>query len=163
MTRRRSPLFTYALFGGFTPVVSEPWFKWTTYVMTWIIPTFGLRLGVRGKDRKLLAASVGMALATLVTNKPYLGWPRQAWDPMLFGILLIAVAIGVRRWLARGPGGERGGFTPERLLESERDAIRLVSIASAGVQPASREPVAVPPPSGFDGGRSGGAGGGAGF
>jgi hypothetical protein len=50
------------------------------------------------------------AILTLVTNKPYLGWQRHTWDPMLLGALLIGVPLLIRRWLAKGPGGIRHDF-----------------------------------------------------
>ena len=36
----------------------------------------------------MIWASLVMAMATLATNKPYLGWERHTWDPMLLGVLL---------------------------------------------------------------------------
>ena len=142
-------------------------FYWLTYVATWVLPIVGLRLGIREKDRVLMDVSLVMALVTLLTNKPYLGWPRHEWDPMLLGVFLVAVAIVVRRWLAMGPDGQRFGFTPARLLGKDSAVLTLLTAASAAFQPdaspsASRSPQddAAKP---FDGGRSGGAGGGAAY
>ncbi len=140
-----------------------PWFKWTTYVLTWTIPAFGMWLGIRSRDRLLIDASLVAAILTLITNKPYLGMARQAWDPILFGVLLIGLSLAVRRWLARGPDGARAGFTSARLSADDPDIMRVADLVSAGVQPARDLGEAHPAPSGFDGGRSGGAGGGAGF
>ena len=97
-----------------------------TYAVIWVLPVVGLALAVREKDRELLDVGLVLALVTLITNKPYLSWPRQTWDPMVLGIVLIAIAIAVRRWLASGPGGERNGFTPSRLLEKDRALLSLV-------------------------------------
>jgi hypothetical protein len=110
----------------------------------------------------MLDANLVAALVTCITSKPYLGWPRQPWDPMLLGLLLGGVALAVRRWLAAGPGGEYAGFTPLRVLAREADAIRLVSVASAALRPAAVTP-APQSVSSFQGGRSGGGGGGADF
>jgi len=147
------------------PVSARPvvaWFYWTTYVCTWLIPAAGLWLAVREKDRPLLTVSLVLAFVTLATNKPYLGLSRESWDPILFGVLLVVVATAVRRWLARGPGAQRGGFTAEQILQRDRDWLRTLATASvawphdvAAARPAER------PPSQFEGGRSGGAGGGA--
>ena len=105
------------------------------------------------------------ALATLYTNKPYLGWARQTWDPILLGVLLAAVATGVRRWLASGPNGERHGFTAARILESDRDLLSAIATASAAWPRNEHHAptTAEPSPSPFEGGRSGGAGGGASY
>jgi hypothetical protein len=136
------------------------WFYWCTYVMTWVLPLAGLRLGVREKDRALMDVSLAMALVTLLTNKPYLGWPRRTWDPILLGLFLMAVALAFRRWLSKGPDGERGGFTSARLLEKDSAVLTLLSAASAAFQPVAPRSGADPAKPDFGGGRSGGGGGG---
>lgn len=140
-------------------------FKWTTYALIWIIPALALWRGVSSRDRKLIVVGIGLALVTLITNKPYLGLPRQTWDPMLFGLLLMAVAVVLRRWLASGPGGERNGFTGERILHSDVDTLRLAGLAAAAIHLDSNRPAPDPAPSSpeFGGGRSGGAGAGGEF
>lgn len=145
---------------GAKPVVT--WFYWTTYAGTWLIPAAGLLLAIRGKDRPMLTVSLVLAFATLATNKPYLGLPRESWDPILFGALLVVTATVVRRWLARGPDGQRAGFTAEQILERDRDWLRTVATASvAWPHDTGAAPPSQPPPSQFEGGRSGGGGGGA--
>jgi hypothetical protein len=145
------------------PRVSSGAFYWTTYVVIWIAPIIGLGLAIREKDRVLLDVSLVMALATLLTNKPYLGWPRHTWDPIVLGVFLMAVAIGLRRWLSSGPGGRRRGFTAARLLGKDSPVLTVLRVASAAYQPDSvsrgprEEPVSPPD---FGGGGSGGAGGG---
>ena len=138
------------------------WFYWCTWIMTWLLPSVGLFLGVRDKDRPLLIVSVAMAIGTLVSNKPYLGWTRYTWDPMLLGVLLIAVAVALRRWLSSGPEGARYGFTAARIFRDKDSALTLLSAAPFPVKPHIPAP-APTAPSGFDGGRSGGAGGGGSF
>ncbi|HEX3702521.1 MAG TPA: hypothetical protein VHU82_04270 [Vicinamibacterales bacterium] len=149
------------LFGpGAAPV--RDWFFWGTFAGIWILPVVGLRLGIRAKDRPLIDVSLMMAVVTCASVKPYLGWTREPWDPVVLGTLLIGGAVVLRRWLASGPNGERFGFTPVRRLESNRDLATLIGVASAGFQPHGAAPPAAPP-SDFAGGRSGGGGGGAGF
>ena len=110
----------------------------------------------------MLTVSLVLAFATLATNKPYLGLPRASWDPILFGALLVVTATVVRRWLARGPDGQRAGFTAEQILERDRDWLRTVATASvAWPHDTGAAPPSQPPPSQFEGGRSGGGGGGA--
>lgn len=133
-------------------------FYWVTYAMIWIVPIIAFSLALSHRDRPLLDVSVGMALATLVTNKPYLGLERRPWDPVLFGIFLVAVAITIRRWLSRGTSGQRYGFTSARVLSGDRRVLTLVGTASAALQ--SDVPVSASTPSKpeFGGGRSGGGG-----
>ncbi len=138
-------------------------FYWATYAAIWIIPAAALADAIRAKDRALITVGVALGLVTLATNKPYLGIARQTWDPMLLGILLTGVAVVVRRWLASGAGGQRGGYTPSRVFQRDRHllaALANVSVAwNDRVHQAPAGPAAAP--SQFEGGRSGGGGGGA--
>ncbi len=141
------------------------WFYWGSYIVVWTMPAAGLWLAIRDKDRSFIAAGIGMVLATLVTNKPYLGWPRYSWDPMILGAVLMAVALIIRRWLSSGPGGLRNGYTSERILERDRDVVSVLGTASAALHPQVAAPARAPEPPapGFGGGRSGGGGASGGF
>jgi hypothetical protein len=131
---------------------------WATYALTWVLPIIGFWLAVRSKDRPLMNVSVLLALITLVTNKPYLHLMRQPWDPILLGVLLIASAIFMKRWLANGANGHRRGFTAVRLLASDRQAMAFLSNASTALQPQVPAAPARAAEPNFGGGRSGGAG-----
>jgi hypothetical protein len=148
-----------------TTIAAPQWFYWSTYAATWMMPSIGLALAIRDKDRPLLVVALAMSLATLYSNKPYLGWPRQTWDPILLGVLLVAVATVLRRWLASGPNGQRHGFTAERILESDRATLTALATASAMWPRHEQQAPGVvdTPPSQFEGGRSGGGGGGAAY
>lgn len=152
-----SNLFT-VLFGALssTAELSGP-FYWATWVLIWCLPPAALARGLRRKDRFLIAAGALMAVLTLVTNKPYLGWPQHTWDPMLLGALLTGVALFVRRWLAAGPDGIRQGFTARRLSGKDKE---WVSTGSAAFGIISREAIASRPQAEFrfGGGDSGGGG-----
>jgi uncharacterized membrane protein YgcG len=92
-----------------------------------------------------------------MTNKAYLHAPRYPWDPIVFGVLLIGVAVGLRRYLA---GGTRNGLVTHRLLASEKERLALAGTVSV-LQPTVHAPHAAATSSdpGIDGGgRSGGAG-----
>ena len=134
------------------------WFYITTYALIWALPIAGLWIGIRSRHRLFIQANAAMALATLATNKSYLGLKHQTWDPMLLGVLLMGTAVVLRRWLANGPNGERHGFTSARILSKDAQLMTVVSTASAAFQPrlAHDQPVAEKPR--YEGGRSGGAG-----
>lgn len=140
-------------------------FYWTTWVLTWVLPPIVLVRGIRLRDRFVLAVGTIVAVLTFVTNKPYLGWPRHTWDPMLLGILLAGVALCIRRWLAHGPGGIRGGFTAARLSGKDKQWMNVSSAAVGLVTPQSITPT--PQTTGssirFGGGASGGGGAGGNF
>jgi len=140
-------------------------FYWATYAGIWLLPATGFALAVRDKHRPMLWASLVTAMATLATNKPYLGWPRHPWDPALLGVLLLATAMAVRRWLSRAADGLRGGFTAQPLVASvDRQVLVALGALAVAAQPfAPRMPSETPAVGPGRGGRSGGGGGGADF
>jgi uncharacterized membrane protein YgcG len=103
--------------------------------MIWCLPPIVLVRGIRQKDRFVLAVGVIVAVLTFVTNKPYLGWPRHTWDPMLLGILLTGVALFIRHWLAMGLGGIRHGFTAVRLSRRDKQWMNVGSAVLGLVAP----------------------------
>ncbi len=119
-----------------------------------------LARGLRRKDRFVIAVGAVVAVLTLVTNKPYLGWPRHSWDPMLLGALLIGAGLLIRRWLASGPDGIRHGFTAQRLSGKDKawmDA-GTTAISFASSQSTTLSPRTGSPGVRFGGGDSGGGG-----
>jgi uncharacterized membrane protein YgcG len=135
-------------------------FYWTTWVLIWCLPPLVLARGVSRKDRFIIAVGAIVAILTFVSNKPYLGWQRHTWDPMLLGILLTGVALFIRRWLARGPGGIRHGFTAERLSGKDKQWMNASSAVLGLVSPHSitPSPQTGSPDFRFGGGASGGGG-----
>jgi hypothetical protein len=135
-------------------------FYWATWVLIWCLPPVILTRGLLRKDRFVIAAGAIVALLTFVTNKPYLGWPRHTWDPMLLGALLIGVEVYIRRWFANGPGGTRHAFTAQRLSGKDK---QWMSAGSAVLGLVSPDSIAPSPQTGgpdvrFGGGDSGGGG-----
>jgi hypothetical protein len=134
-------------------------FYWTTWVLIWCLPPIVLARGIRQKDRFVIAVGASVAILTFVSNKPYLGWPRHTWDPMLLGILLTGVAVFLRRWLASGPDGIRHGFTAARLSGRDR---QWMNVGATVLGPLPHSITPAPQPSGpdfrFGGGQTGGGG-----
>jgi hypothetical protein len=134
-------------------------FYWATYGLIWLLPAAGLAFAIADRHRLMLDANIVLAILTLSTNKAYLGAASKPWDPLVFGVMLILVSLGLRRWLASGPQQSRRGFVAHRLLESEKT---MVSIAGSATVLAPGAPAPGPrtqePPPPFGGGRSGGAG-----
>jgi len=102
---------------------------------------------------------------TFVTNKPYLGWLRHTWDPMLLGILLTGFALFIRRWLDRGPGQIRHGFTAAHLSGKDKHLMSVGSPVLGLISPKSITPSPQPsnPDFRFGGGQTGGGGAGGDF
>ncbi len=138
-------------------------FYWTTWILTWCLPPVVLLRGIRRKDRPVIAVGAFVLVLTFVTNKPYLGWTRHTWDPMLLGILLIGAALMIRRWLSRGPNGVRRGFTAERLSARDKRWMNAVSPVLGLVSPPSVTPQPSNQDFDFGGGSSGGGGASGGF
>ncbi|HLK18695.1 MAG TPA: hypothetical protein VKT81_07055 [Bryobacteraceae bacterium] len=135
-------------------------FYWTTWVLTWCLPPVILARGLPRKDRWVIAAGTIAAVLTMITNKPYLGWERHTWDPMILGAILTGAAIFIRRWLAKGPGEVRRGFTAHRLSAKDKRWMGFGTTALGFVSPGA---ITHAPQSGgsepqFGGGDSGGAG-----
>ena len=136
------------------------WFFIFSWATIWLLPAAGLWLGLQRKDRQVVDVSIAMTLLTLTTNKRYLGWTVHAWDPMVLGVVLLTSAIVIRRWLQRGPNGERDGFTASRLLRSDERMLAAVSIASSMMQPHTSNAKQTDAPHAFrEGGGSSGGGG----
>ena len=135
-------------------------FYWATWVLIWCLPPIVLARGIRQKDRFVIAVGAIAAILTFVSNKPYLGWPRHTWDPMLLGIVLTGFAVFIRRWLARGPGGIRHGFTAMRLSGKDKHWMNVGSSVFGLLSPHSITPApqANSPGVRFGGGHSGGGG-----
>ena len=140
-----------------------PWFKWTTYVLVWLLPPMIVWIGVRERERLLIDVGIVTFLLTLATNKQYLGRTSNPWDPIVFGLGIAGAALVVRRWIAAGPSQERNGFTTARVSAKEANVLAAIGTASATFHPGPEAPSGVDRQSEFDGGRSGGAGGGADF
>jgi hypothetical protein len=138
-------------------------FYWTTWLLIWCLPPIVLARGIRQKDRFVIAVGAIIAVLTFASNKPYLGWPRHTWDPMLLGILLTGVAIFIRRWLARGPGGIRHGFTAARLSGKDKDWINVGSAVAGLLSPQTPAPQPTSQDFRFGGGQTGGGGAGGDF
>jgi len=143
----------------FTSEFAAP-FYWTTWVLIWCLPPLILTRGVRQKDRFIIAVGAITTVLTLITNKPYLGWERHTWDPMVLGIALVGVSLFLRRWLARGPDGVRHGFTAARLSGKDKQTMSVGSAVFGLVTPQSITPAPQPtnPDFRFGGGGSGGGG-----
>jgi hypothetical protein len=131
-----------------------------TYALVWVIPVVFLIIALSDRDRTLLNVSIAALLLTILTNKSYLGLSQQPWDPIVFGVFLSAIAMMIRRWLAKSPDGEWHGFTAKRLLSTDKRLLAVAGTAAAVLQSgsdvASHTAAASKPD--FQGGRSGGAG-----
>ncbi len=111
--------------------------------------------------RRALLVDTGLVLValSLVTLRTYVHFAGLGVVLAAAGALLVGGALAVNRWLRRGAGGERGGFTADALFTDETAfrAVELVPVLAA------HAPAAKPPGEpGFSGGGGSFGGGGAG-
>jgi hypothetical protein len=152
-------MFYFSGLFGVSGASSQPFaFYVFTYFAIWLLPFLGVRTALRARQRPLLDVSLLLALVTLITNKPYFGAERQAWDPILLGIVLIVTAVAVRRWLSNGRDGSRYEFTAARLLNADSRRLAMVGTMSVAMHGGAGAPAESPPKFEPGGGRSGGAG-----
>ncbi len=142
------------------PSVYAPWFYWTSYAITWAVSGAVFLYGIKSRKRLIRIAGAVMIVATLATNKSYLGLARYSWDPAILGLALVAVFFFLSRWLDAGPGRKRFGYTAQDIMKTQEEGIRLADVASALVPGAieAARPEAPAGPDYFEGGASGGGG-----
>ncbi|HPC82068.1 MAG TPA: hypothetical protein P5234_01930 [Thermoanaerobaculaceae bacterium] len=129
---------------------------------TALLPAAVLARGVRTRDRLLLWCGAVMLAASCVTVRAYVH-VAPAWVLLvLAGLACLAAALLLQRWLERGRGAERGGFTPASLGEGG-DPHRLAETAAVLATLTPGAPGR--PPEGFraGGGEFGGGGASGGF
>ncbi len=110
---------------------------------TALYPVACLAWGIARRRRVPLALGGALALASLVTLSRYVPleppWPQL----LLGGLLLLATATALRRWLDSGSGAERRGFTAAPLWNAPpRPQAIEIAAALATLAPEAR---AVPP------------------
>ncbi|MHB8139043.1 MAG: hypothetical protein ACYDGO_11755 [Smithellaceae bacterium] len=115
----------------FYPKAFPPWYYWLSYVLTFMIPVAVIYWGIKIHGRFIINAGLVMAIATLATNKSYLGLTRYAWDPAILGVVMIGLSLGMIRWLNSGPDKKRSGFTAYDILKPEDNGINLGDVAAA--------------------------------
>lgn len=98
-------------------------------VLTVVLPALLLVLGVWQRDKLFLGLgtlALGASIATVVELSELV----SAWLALVAaGAATLFGALGLRRWLASGPGGERFGFTDRRRF-SGGDRERVLEIAA---------------------------------
>ncbi len=137
--------------------VAPPALLIASAVATTLIPLVVLAWGLRSRRTVLIDAGIVFAALSLITLRHYVHLAALWALLSLAGALLLALALALERWLRRGPGRERAGFTAEPLLSDEtRSRLLEVVPVAATLSP----PAPLPPEKGFaPGGGSFGGGG----
>jgi uncharacterized membrane protein YgcG len=125
-------------------------------ITTAVLPLVYLALGIRLRRRLLIGCGVAALLASLVTVRFYVH-VAPLWVVLTFGgLLAMAIALALERWLESGSGRERGGFTAQ-ALDDERNQ-RLAELAVLATHPSVQPERAAPGEWKGGGGSFGGGG-----
>ncbi len=109
---------------------------------TALVPLVYLVLGLRSRRAVFRLTGVATAAASLVTLRYYVHFAPLWVVLAVSGLLLLAVALALQRFLDAGPDHERGGFTAEPLF-ADPDRLHLLE---AGAAVLSLSPEARPAP-----------------
>src|SRR5262245_52283611 len=125
------------------------------------LPLGLLGLGVARRRRLLIHLGVLLGVASLVTLRFYVH-VAPLWVVLTGGgLAALALALGLRRYLASGPHGERAGFTADPLFDdpAKRHALEAAASIAAATPAATASPATTG--SAFEGGGGDSGGGGA--
>ncbi|HEX4823077.1 MAG TPA: hypothetical protein VFV19_02070 [Candidatus Polarisedimenticolaceae bacterium] len=135
------------------------WVRVLAILATALVPPALLALGVLRRHRTLLLLGALTTAASLATIRFYVH-VAPLWVVLtLSGTACAGLAVGIKRWLSRGPSKERGGFTAESL-HVDRRALQLAQ-ALATIGSLAPKPVPAGERPGFEGGGGSSGGGGA--
>jgi hypothetical protein len=125
---------------------------------TALVPVVYLAIGLRSRRYVFLLLGLGTGVASLATLRYYVHLAPLWVILTLSGVVLVAVALVLRRYLDSGPGRERHGYTAEPLFE-EMGRRRMLEAGAAVVSlsPDAR-PVDEEPKFAGEGGSFGGGG-----
>jgi hypothetical protein len=148
----------HGLGGGSGPAWPGNAVRGLSIAATALVPVVYLALGLRSRRYVFLLLGTATAVASLVTLRVYVHL-APVWAMITAsGALLLGVAFAIRRFLASGPEGERGGFTAEPLFEDPgRQRALEAAAAVLSLSPEAR-PLHEEPRFTGEGGQFGGGG-----
>ena len=128
---------------------------WASFAFIFILPAITLFFGLRTKKRAFIDMGAIMAALTICTYKDYLGWTHYVWEPIIFGGILVTVALAAIKWFEKAKDKIRSGYTSESDLKPENYGIDVSVLGVLAKMPAADGSFEGP---GGGGGTSGGAG-----
>jgi len=132
--------------------------RWVCILLTGLLPILIFLLGILRRRRLLMNLGFLLAVLSLITLLQYVQRP-PLWILLSGGgLLLLAIAEVLRRYLNSGTNNERSGFTANLLTEDpEKRRILEMAVSVAAVTPQQGPSGELPRFSG-DGGKFGGGG-----
>lgn len=105
---------------------------------TALIPLAAIAFGVVTRRRLFLDVGLALGIVSLVTLRLYVHF-APLWVVLIVGGgVAIAAALALRRFLASGAGGERGGLTAEPLFEDPEKHRSMEVAAALAASPAAK-------------------------
>jgi MFS family permease len=105
---------------------------------TALIPLAAIAFGVVTRRRLFLDVGLALGIVSLVTLRFYVHLAPLWVVLTVGGGVAIAAALALRRFLASGAGGERGGLTAEPLFEDPEKHRSLAVVAALAASPAAK-------------------------
>jgi len=152
--------FVESLRDGARPGPPSPGAQVLAAAGTVLVPAALVAAGLRRRRVLLLDAGVVAAALSLVTLRHYVHLAPLWLLLALSGAALLLGAIGLNRFLRRGPEGERAGFTASPLGASKGGGLQTAAVVAAfapSAGPASRPDDFTPGGGGYGGGGATGA------
>ena len=103
---------------------------------TALIPVAAIAFGVVTRRRLFLDVGLALGIVSLVTLRFYIHLAPLCVVLIFGGGVAIAAALALRRFLASGAGGERGGLTAEPLFGDPEKHRSLEVAAGLAASPA---------------------------
>jgi len=126
--------------------------------LTTAVPVIVLLLGIRGRRRLFLNLGFLLGIASLLTLRQYFHLAPMWLVLVAGGLVLIAIAVLLKRLLDSAKGGERGGFTAALLLENPKKQRALEVLASVAILTPESKPASTKSEFQGGGGKFGGGG-----
>ena len=123
-----------------------------------LIPVAAIAFGVVTRRRLFLDVGLALGIVSLVTLRFYIHLAPLWVVLTLGGGVAIAAALALRRFLASGAGGERGGLTAEPLFGDPEKHRSLEVAAGLAASPAGNATASDDRSLAPGGGRFGGGG-----
>lgn len=128
-----------------SPTEPSPTQRSLAILATALLPLGLLVSGWRRREPLLLYSGLLLIGASIATIRLYREVMPLSLALILIGGSCLGLALGARRWLRSGEGGERGGFTSDPLFDRQnrteaiRSVVAMASFAPAAATPTSRK------------------------
>lgn len=117
------------------------WLRMVAVAGTAVLPLLLLAAGWHRREPLLVITGLASLAASIATFQHYAPVLPLAHLLLLGGAVMLAAALGLRRWLRAGPGSERHGWTADALFTagSQADVVKE-ALSVAAFTPSAQAP-----------------------